>query len=67
LDLQRTIANYASVFLLKAHNLFALFRRARVDALETGQAISRSWSVESQFLELAISLAERDAQWSGEV
>lgn len=56
--------NAVSVLLLAAHNLFGVGRRPKVDPVETGQLIFNGWDIESRFLDLAISLAERDTQWS---
>ena len=62
-DLTTTIA----LLLLKAHNLILIlsYRQKRlVDPLEIAEFRHQNgWFLESLFLDLAISLAERDAQW----
>lgn len=55
------------LFLLAAHNRLIAGRERVIDAIETASIEIRSapWAIESRFLDLAISLAERDAQaWS---
>lgn len=48
-------------WLLKAHNLL-LTPDTKVDGFETGEfAASMRWEIECRFLDLAVSLAERDA------
>lgn len=59
----RDWVNFASLALLSFHNAFSFGRRRKIDALETGHVLTKSWDIESRFLDLAISLAERDAQW----
>lgn len=57
--------NQVSLALLQAHNW--LPRQEPVDPLETGDLFkSAHWEIESRFLDLAISLAERDTQWCDE-
>jgi hypothetical protein len=61
-------ASRCSSLLLWAHNLTRPKRHAtkrrQVDPWETGVVqTTPPWFVESRFLDLAISLAERDAQW----
>jgi hypothetical protein len=57
--------------LLLAHNCLSapswlLFRHTnRIDAVETGDRVPQNgWALEAPFLDLAISLAERDTRWS---
>jgi hypothetical protein len=51
--------------LLAAHNAFSRGRLPRVDAIETGAVLTDPpWQFEARFLDHAISLAERDVQWS---
>lgn len=53
----------SSRILLFCHNL--LHRQSPVDPLETAELtrMRESWLLENRFLDLAISLAERDTQW----
>jgi hypothetical protein len=56
--------NFASKMLLALHNRFAQKREAQIDPWETGAVFTiPDWLNEKRFLDLAISLAERDAQW----
>ena len=56
------VADWLALRLLRAHNVLVLGRGQMVDALETAELSSREhWAIEGRFLELAISLAERDA------
>lgn len=62
-------ANAVSLVLLKAHNALRVRKLdAFVDPVETGALIGLgpTWPIESRFLDLAISLAERDATGSRE-
>jgi hypothetical protein len=57
------IINLMSGALLSAHNLFFL-RQHHIDPVETGDfIIPDGWPIEDRILDLAILLAERDAQW----
>jgi hypothetical protein len=58
------VANRFSALLLRLHNLLSQSRDSLVDPWETGAFFTQpEWANESRFLDLAISLAERDAQW----
>jgi hypothetical protein len=55
-----------ALVLLKFHNMFALKGHSEVDAVELAEVKQgRSWNLESRFLDLAVSLAERDARPCG--
>jgi hypothetical protein len=60
-------SNWAALLLLYAHNFILAFsyrHKKPVDPLETAELRQQNgWFLESLFLDLAISLAERDAQW----
>ena len=58
------IYDRAALALLWLHNL-VFMRGKKIDPTETGAGLSRAaWKLEARFLDLAISLAERDARWS---
>lgn len=59
-DARGSLRQWARRVLLKLHNVQAILRgRGTVDALEVGE-FSESWEIETQFLDLAVQLAERD-------
>jgi hypothetical protein len=60
--LETGLTEQMALLLLKAHNFLVLGRGRFIDALEIAEVTSRApWALEGRFLELAISLAERDA------
>ena len=56
-----------AVLLLRGHNFMLRVRSMKIgviDPIAVGQILSPNWLIESQFLDRAIELAERDAQFS---
>lgn len=61
---RQKLINSIAVFLVQAHNFLSKRLSPPVHPLETGDLVcADGWGLEARFLDLAISLAERDAQW----
>lgn len=61
----RSFARIAGLLLLRIDNAINWGRRPAIDPIEVAEPIDhKTWTLEERFLNLAISLAERDARWS---
>jgi hypothetical protein len=61
----RSFARLASLVLLSLDNAINWGKRPAIDPIEVAEPLDhKTWTLEERFLNLAISLAERDARWS---